>query len=96
VVKVLVGVEEDLDVRGIEPERLDVADDLVAGGRVAAVDLDQAGLGDDQIGRIVRRADIIEPLADLERRVGRVGRRRRLGGCENGRREGDRSEELWL
>src|SRR5690606_14465703 len=61
---------------------------------VAAVEHDEPGAGLDQIGGVVRRAHVIEPFADAERRVRRVGgllrpRPRR----ENGRHEGGRSEE---
>jgi len=96
VVEVLVGVEQDLDPLGVEAEAADVLDHLWAHRRIAAVDDDQPGLGDDQVGRIVRPADVIEPLADLERRIGLVAgvaRRAERGDrkCESGRRDGDRS-----
>jgi hypothetical protein len=75
VVDVPVGVEEDLDLIRVQTQGADIGDHLPAGRRVAPVDDDQTRLGDDQVGRVVRGAHVVEPLADPEGRIGQIAGR---------------------
>ena len=68
VIVMRVAVEKDLHVLDVEAERLDVRFDLRRCLREGAIGQDEAVIGNDQERRHVAHSDVVDVIADAERR----------------------------